>query len=269
MAVPQPAELADAFQNEAIHSGWKAAYRQSRLQDRLNEKLMNRFLHWLDVPPGGTILDAGCGTGEHTCRIASRGYHCVGVDISQPALVQAATRAGTMGLHSNTTFIRSGLEDLTALDQQFDGIHCRGVLMHIPRFLDALGELCRVLKPGGRILLTENNHRSIEAALVRGIRRLRRGNSEMTQTPGGLEFYTREQNEAPLTRIANLRALQDELSTRGVKPVGRFATEFWDILRFRPGLLRNGAIVFNYGWHSLRLPAALSMGNAIVGEKSA
>ena len=55
----------------------------------------------------------------------------------------------------------------------------------------------------------------------------------------------------------------------GVRPVARFATEFWDVYRFAPGLCRNLAIRFNRLWFALRLPAGPSIGNAIIGEKQA
>jgi 2-polyprenyl-3-methyl-5-hydroxy-6-metoxy-1,4-benzoquinol methylase len=45
------------------------------------------------VPPGGRILDAGCGTGRVASRLAEVGYDCVGVDLDESMLAQARSRA--------------------------------------------------------------------------------------------------------------------------------------------------------------------------------
>lgn len=46
----------------------------------------------------GTVLDAGCGTGENALHIASRGLHVVGVDVAETAVSIAREKAATRGL---------------------------------------------------------------------------------------------------------------------------------------------------------------------------
>ncbi len=67
--------------------------------------------------------------------------------------------------------------------------------------------------------------------------------------------------------MANIGYLRELLSSLNMKVRNVIATEFWDINRFPPGSIRNGVIAFNRIWFSLRLPASLSSGNAIVAEK--
>jgi ubiquinone/menaquinone biosynthesis C-methylase UbiE len=260
-------ELEETFQDARIHARWESVYRNSRLQDRLNDRMMDRVVRWLKLPPLGRVLDAGCGVGDHTFRLARRGFCCVGADISECVLETAQRRAAELGLSSQVSFVRCGLEDLSSIEGTFDGIHCRGVLMHIPRFQDAVRELCRLLRPGGRIVIMENNRRSLETLLVRTIRLLRKSRSEMVATEGGLEFWCPQEGEMPLWRIADVRALRRELSRHQVRCLRTRATEFWDINRFPAGVPRNLAVLLNLAYFSLRLPAFLSMGNAIVGEK--
>ena len=143
-------DLSEQFQNPRIHDSWESVYPANPLQRSLNDRMMKRFLRYIQIPVAGRVLDAGCGVGDHTIRLAREGFHCVGVDISEHVLQQARRQAQALGLSSNTRFVQAGLEDLQDLDPGFDAVHCRGVLMHIPRWRAALAELCRLLKPGGR-----------------------------------------------------------------------------------------------------------------------
>jgi hypothetical protein len=91
----------------------------------------------------------------------------------------------------------------------------------------------------------------------------------MVRTPAGLEFWVEKPGQAPLTRVTNLRCVAGRLAEHQVRPVHRFATEFWDVNRFPPGLPRAAAAGFNFLWFVLRLPADPSSVNALVGEKAA
>jgi len=261
-------EMQDLFQDTRIHDAWKSVYRDNPLQDRFNDRMMDRFLRLLDLPQGARVLDAGCGTGDHTVRLARRGYDCVGVDLSEPALEQARHLAAEHKVASRVSFVCCGLESLSLPQNGFDAVHCRGVLMHIPRWEDALGQLCKVLRPGGKILILESNHRSIEFALVRLARLFRNNHTHLVSTPGGVEFHGKGPTQTPLVRVGNIRYLIQALRNHRVELMARIATEFWDINRLPAGMARDAAIMYNRFWFSLRLPAILSSGNAIVGEKS-
>ena len=139
--------------------------------------------------------------------------------------------------------------------------------MHIPEWEQALASLCRVVKPGGHIVILEANHRSVETALVRMARAVRSNRSEVRRTDGGLEFWSQQGGHPFVARVANLEYLGRLLNKNGVDVVKRFATEFWDLNRFPAGIFRSAATRFNKAWFSLRLPASLSVDNAIVGVK--
>jgi ubiquinone/menaquinone biosynthesis C-methylase UbiE len=257
----------DAFQDEQIHDLWESHYRNNRNQDRFNDIIMDRILRCLNLRPGANVLDAGCGGGAHTVRFAKRGFYCTGVDISRPMLERAKELAAAEGVAPRVSYVCCGLEDLSRLDTRFDAVHCRGVLMHIPRWQDVLGELCRVLLPGGKIVILEGNHRSLELAIVRVVRFLRKSEARLVASPAGVEFHRAKQGHAPLTRVANVPHLIAELQSHRIRSLYRFATEFWDIGRFPAGILRNSAILFNRAWFTLRLPALFSSGNAVIAEK--
>lgn len=99
----------------------------------------------------GSVLDAGCGTGELTLLAASRGLPATGVDSSPNAIAIARERAAARGV-DGATFEVGDVLDLSVLDARFDTVLDSGVL-HV--FDDAeraryVESIRRVLTPGGR-----------------------------------------------------------------------------------------------------------------------
>ena len=260
--------LKDTYANMEIHAAWESVYRSNTLQNNFNDLMMNHIMTSLHLPSGALLLDAGCGRGDHSIRIVKKGYRCVSVDISEHVLRNAAISVAACDLRSKVSFATQALEDLSFREGTFDAVYCRGVLMHIPNWTKALSELCRVLKPGGKIVIVESNNTSLEARIVVMIRHLMATKSRLIHTSGGFEFWSDEHSRPFLVRIANIRHLIKHLNQRHVITRGRFATEFWDINRFPSGVLRNAIIRFNRLWFSLRLPCSLSAGNVVIGEKT-
>jgi len=100
------------------------------------------------VPPGSTILDIGCGTGHLAGELMRRGYQAWGVDLSS-AMVEYARE------HYNPEQFRVGdIERIPFPDNTFDGVMCLGVMEYLEKDEPALREMWRVLKPGGRAVIT-------------------------------------------------------------------------------------------------------------------
>jgi SAM-dependent methyltransferase len=116
------------------------AYFRSTVDNDL-EPLWSRFLD--HVPPGGTILDAGSGSGRDTRLFQSRGYEVDAFDAS-PALAKLSS-AHTSQLTEVATF--SSWSGPSAF---YDGVWAFASLLHVPRrkLGDAIEKLVRSLKPG-------------------------------------------------------------------------------------------------------------------------
>jgi len=259
--------LKKTFDDDSIHSQWDLSYRCNRLQNTLDDQIIGWIIDKIKPPRDALFLDAGCGAGHHTLRIAKKGFRCVGVDISETIVKRAKKTAEQSCLASRVCFICDALEDLKLPSDFFDVVHCRGVLMHIPDWQKALANLCRVIKPGGKIVLMEANITSVGTFLTLLLRRLKGGKSTKTQTPAGIEFWTERGGQPFLFRIADVRYLARQLRTFDIDDVKKFATEFWDINKFPRGALRNAAIMFNRFWFSCQLPAYFSSAVAVIGEK--
>lgn len=260
--------LKETYEDRTIHENWESVYRRNPVQDDLNARMLERILSSLRLPERALCLDAGCGTGKHTLSLMKRGYRCVGVDLSERALQKTKARLAEDGLNAEGLLVCHALEAMPFQDETFDMVYCRGVLMHIPDWILALGNLCRVLKRGGKIVILESNHRALEAALVRLVRGVVARRSRIVETEGGLEFWSGADGGRPyVVRIADIDFLIRQLQAFGIRCTERFATEFWDLNRFPSGLMRDLAARYNRLWFSLKGPPFLSIGNAVIGSK--
>ena len=87
------------------------------------------FIHGIlqqqGIPPGGRVLDAGCGTGDYAIRLGRRGYRVLGLDTSAEMISQAGSK--DRGSTGNVQFLEADLLEMPVLPA-FDAILCRGVL---------------------------------------------------------------------------------------------------------------------------------------------
>ncbi len=130
---------------------------------------------------GEGILDAGCGTGELTARIAESGARVVGVDASEDMILSARAAHPKVEFHCR---------DLTSLayEARFDAVFSNAVLHWIAqdRQPDALNGLFRALKPGGRF-----------AAEMGGAGNVERVDAALRGALGARGLALREQNYFP------------------------------------------------------------------------
>lgn len=112
----------------------------------------------LDLPTGGRVLDAGCGTGRIANRLSARGLAVVGLDLNRSFVEVAAADARRLGVPA-----RFVVADLVAvpLNGPFDGaliwFNSFGYL-HDDGNRDVLAELHRLLRPGGILVVDTIHH---------------------------------------------------------------------------------------------------------------
>ncbi len=134
-----------------LYDGWASEYENDlrRFGDNTTTVVTALAARHID-PRGGPVLDAGVGTGRIGGLLSILGYRdLVGIDVSKGMLAQAAGK----GVYSELREMALG-GPLDFPDGHFAGIVCAGVLTlgHAPP--DALDELIRITRPGGRMVFS-------------------------------------------------------------------------------------------------------------------
>lgn len=111
----------------------------------------------MDLEPGMSVLDAGCGPGRLTLPIASKlgsQGRVLAVDIQQGMLDRTKEKISKAGLN-NVDYLLAGLGDGELPSETFDRALLVTVLGEIPDRESALSELFKAVKPGGILVVAE------------------------------------------------------------------------------------------------------------------
>lgn len=123
-----------------------------------------RLLDALDVRPGHTVVDAGCGPGTDLARLADAtgdGGAVIGVD-HDPLMLDEARRRLANRPHVD---LRAGdVARLPLASDSMDRARVDRVLQHVPDPAAAIAELRRVLRPGGRCGMAEPDWHTLAVA---------------------------------------------------------------------------------------------------------
>ena len=122
-----------------------------------------RFRSWLQqlgLPKGATVLDAGCGTGLFSIRLAKEGYKVKSVDIASQMVAKTKEEATKQGVQNNMEFEVNTIESVSGT---YDAVVCFDVLIHYPAegFSQAFRNLSSLTK--GSVIFTYAPYNNILA----------------------------------------------------------------------------------------------------------
>jgi cyclopropane fatty-acyl-phospholipid synthase-like methyltransferase len=117
----------------------------------------DKFMEWLELSPGKTLLDVACGAGGPALRIAAvTGCSVVGIDVHEQAVTTARSLAAQRGLAERAEFRSTDATGpLPFSDASFDAITCIDAINHFSDRPLVMAEWARLLKVGGRLLFTD------------------------------------------------------------------------------------------------------------------
>jgi ubiquinone/menaquinone biosynthesis C-methylase UbiE len=132
----------------------------------VNNAVRNFFLRgtvgWLHdaacAPPLARVLEVGCGQGEGVREVLRR-FHPAAIDafdLDEQQITRARARLADLSANGCAVRLWSGdAEAIDAADASYDGVFEFAILHHVPGWQRALGEIHRVLRPGGLFLFEE------------------------------------------------------------------------------------------------------------------
>ena len=146
------AETSD--ETEAAAASWL----EEQAQHPFLREVAVRSVARLGLEPGERVLEVGCGTGVFLPGLAeSTGPTggVVGFDHSAAFLDEARKRLVSSGLEERVELVQGDAHHLPFPDATFDAAHCERVLMHVEDPDRVIGEMRRVVRPGGRVVAAE------------------------------------------------------------------------------------------------------------------
>ncbi len=188
------------------------------------------------------------------------------MDFSAAILEQARAAAAKQGYSERISFEQSDLTALSIPSGSVQRAVCWGVLMHVPDIGAAVAELARVIAPGGTLVVSEGNMRSLQAVTLRWLKKLLgRERAEIMRTPAGIEFWEETSTARLMTRQADIPWLIAEFRRHGLELVERRAgqfTEIYVLLPWKP--LRSLVHAINNHWFRWIKFAGPAYGNLLI-----
>ena len=133
---------------EAIGAGW------DDIGVRIVDEAMRDRLLLALVPEGLTVADVGMGAGSFLGTLSPFAERVIGIDPSPVMLKAAAKRVAEAGW-DNVDLREGSLESLPLKDAEADAVFCNLVLHHSPKPEEAVAEMVRSLKKGGRLTICD------------------------------------------------------------------------------------------------------------------
>jgi len=141
----------------------------------LFDRMTAATLELAEPAPGRRILDVASGFGQDSIALAGRGASVVGAEpsarmtawarlVSQKAANASDPRAGATTPH----WVRGWSDALPFRSDSFDAALCKGAIDHFDRPEFAIGEMARVTRPTGHVVLAVANFESLACRAARG-----------------------------------------------------------------------------------------------------
>lgn len=146
-------EIYRTLWQDNVHLGtWEPGDSLQRAMARTNEVMADRA----GVPEGATVLDVGCGYGATALFLAAeRGCNVTGINISEKELDLARERADEAGLGDQVSFRYGDFHDIPFPDGSFDVVWSQEAFLHGVGKQTILQECHRVLRPSGKLVISD------------------------------------------------------------------------------------------------------------------
>lgn len=108
-------------------------------------------------PPGGRLLEVGCGTGLYSMAALRQGYKLTVLDFSPFSLSVLKRRVEGLGLSQNLEDVICASVESMSFENSFDGVFCANFFHHVYDIEGAVRKMRKAVKEGGNVLCLEPN----------------------------------------------------------------------------------------------------------------
>jgi SAM-dependent methyltransferase len=204
---------------------------------------LRRFVDELRLEPGEVLVDLGCRRGGPGLWVASQlDSRLVGIDIAEPALAAARGKADALGLGDVAEFRVGTFDDTGLAEASVDAIMSIDALIFAEDKAAAVGEFARVVRPGGRVVLTTWDY---DAALVGPVPQV--GDHRPLFAAAGFEVLAYEETEHWRERQDRTRAMElaavDELAAESGMDPGELRTRLLEVQARSKHIIRRVLLV--------------------------
>lgn len=158
MDAPGPDRAAVAGFFNADARNWDSIYEKRDVFSLIHQLRRDICMRWVgEIPPAGEALEVGCGTGQTAILMARLGHRVTGTDTAREMLGRAEVNAREAALSSSLRFEWADVHELPFADGAFSLVVALGVIPWLEDPATALGEMARVLAPGGHMIVNCDN----------------------------------------------------------------------------------------------------------------
>lgn len=214
-------KLNDRFDKESQH--WQKLYQPTGAKkfSYNNKKYRQQYVLEMLGRGSGKVLDLGCGTGSFFAHLEKLGYEVVGLD-SSPEMVKLASAVANTLKHSQA--VRGDVLNLPFENNAFSALIAVGLLEYLPDDQNFLKIIRRVLKPGGKAVITLRNSLCSE-------RRLWKLYRKFGLVVNKTDYFYREHNPS------HFKSLLELLGFKNIEiRFCHFYPLIWPLSRFFPSL---------------------------------
>jgi len=210
---------------DSTASYWDGVYRGENLQDLIYQRRQSRVLTYVEAGDGVSArrraLEIGCGAGHLTTQLAARAATVDAVDASQAMVDATAARVRDAQLQKRVSVRQADVHALPFPTEHFDLVVAVGVIPWLHSPAAALVELGRVLRPGGRLVLTADNR-----ARLTSFTDPRRVIAVAVPPLKSLYRALRRRDPVAISRLDSPRSIDRMLTGAGMRPVARATVGF-------------------------------------------